>query len=66
MEELVVQGKLVASEFVIQELGVKGDPLFNWANNQKPLRRMCCNFAVEPKDGVDDRKFSSSQRTDRE
>jgi len=38
MEELVVQGTLVASEFVIQELGVKGDPLFNWANNQKPLR----------------------------
>ena len=27
---------------------------------------MCCNFVVEPKDGVDDRKFSSSQRTDRE
>ena len=29
-------------------------------------KRMCCNFAVEPKVGVDDRKFSSSQRTDRE
>jgi hypothetical protein len=28
--------------------------------------RMCCNLAVEPKVGVDDRKFSSSQRTDRE
>ena len=27
---------------------------------------MCCNFVVEPKVGVDDRKFSSSQRTDRE
>jgi len=27
---------------------------------------MCCNFVVEPKDGVDDRKFGSSQRTDRE
>jgi multidrug efflux pump subunit AcrB len=27
---------------------------------------MCCNLAVEPKVGVDDRKFSSSQRTDRE
>src|ERR1700692_4229075 len=27
---------------------------------------MCCNFVVEPKDGVDDRKVSSSQRTDRE
>ena len=33
-----------------------------------PIRvaRMCCNFAVEPKVEVDDRKFSSSQRTDRE
>jgi hypothetical protein len=29
-------------------------------------RRMCCNFVVEPKVGVDDRKLSSSQRTDRE
>jgi hypothetical protein len=28
--------------------------------------RMCCNFVVEPKIGVDDRKLSSSQRTDRE
>jgi len=27
---------------------------------------MCCNFVVEPKVGVNDRKFSSSQRTDRE
>ncbi len=27
---------------------------------------MCCNFVVEPKVGVDDRKFSTSQRTDRE
>jgi uncharacterized cupin superfamily protein len=27
---------------------------------------MCCNFVVEPEVGVDDRKFSSSQRTDRE
>jgi len=29
-------------------------------------KRMCCNLAVEPKVGVDDRIFSSSQRTDRE
>jgi hypothetical protein len=27
---------------------------------------MGCNFVVEPKVGVDDRKFSVSQRTDRE
>jgi NADH dehydrogenase FAD-containing subunit len=27
---------------------------------------MCCNFAVEPKVGVDDWKFSFSQRIDRE
>jgi hypothetical protein len=27
---------------------------------------MCCNFVVEPKVGANDRKFSSSQRTDRE
>jgi hypothetical protein len=27
---------------------------------------MCCNFVVELKVGVDDRKVSSSQRTDRE
>jgi replicative DNA helicase len=27
---------------------------------------MYCNFVVEPKVGVNDRKFSSSQRTDRE
>src|SRR5271166_1479095 len=27
---------------------------------------MCCNFVVKPKTGVDDQKFSSSQRTDRE
>jgi hypothetical protein len=33
---------------------------------RNPLRRMCCNLVVEPKVGVDDRKFSSSQRTDRE
>ena len=32
----------------------------------KHLLRMCCNFVVEPKVGVDDRKLSSSQRTDRE
>jgi hypothetical protein len=25
---------------------------------------ICCNFVVEPKVGVDDRKFSTSQRTD--
>ena len=34
-------------------------------NNLKPPYGVCCNFAVEPKVGVDDRKFSSSQRTDR-
>jgi hypothetical protein len=28
--------------------------------------RMCCNFAVEPKIGLDGRKFSLSPRTDRE
>ena len=28
--------------------------------------RMCCNFVVEPKVGVDDRQFSSPPRTDRE
>jgi hypothetical protein len=28
--------------------------------------RMCCDFVVEPKIGVDDWKFSSSPRTDRE
>jgi hypothetical protein len=28
--------------------------------------RMCCNFVVEPKVGVDDRQFSSSPRTARE
>jgi uncharacterized protein DUF4411 len=37
MEDLVAQGRLCASEFVIQELGVKGDPLFDWAQNQKLL-----------------------------
>ena len=30
------------------------------------FERMCCNFVVKPKAGVDDQKFSSSQRTDRE
>ena len=30
------------------------------------VERMCCNFVVEPKVGVDDRHFSSSPRTDRE
>src|SRR5260370_29010463 len=29
----------------------------------RKLAGMCCNFAVEPKIGVDDRQFSSSQRT---
>ena len=29
------------------------------------FKRMCCHFVVEPKDGVDDRKFSLSERTDR-
>jgi hypothetical protein len=28
--------------------------------------RMCCNFVVEPKVGVDNRQFSWSQRTDQE
>ncbi len=28
--------------------------------------RLCCNFVVEAKVGLDDRKFSSLQRTDRE
>ena len=30
------------------------------------VSRMCCDFVVEPKIGVDDWKFSSSPRTDRE
>ena len=29
-------------------------------------KRMCCDFVVEPKIGLDDWKFSSSPRTDRE
>jgi hypothetical protein len=33
---------------------------------QPVLSRMCCNFVVEPKVGVDDRQFSSSPRTARE
>ena len=35
-----------------------------WGDN--PPYRMCCNFAVETKVGVDDWKFSFSQRIDRE
>ena len=30
------------------------------------ILRMCCKFVVEAKVWADDRKFSSSQRTDRE
>ena len=36
------------------------------SNRFMPESRMCCNFVVEPKVGVDDRHFSSSPRTDRE
>ena len=36
------------------------------SDDRTSFSRMCCNLAVEPKVGVDDRKFSSSQRTDRE
>jgi hypothetical protein len=41
-------------------------PNLNYKQLTGLRHRMCCNFAVEPKVGVDDRKFSSSQRTDRE
>ena len=30
------------------------------------VERMCCNFAVEPKVGVENLEFSSSPRKDRE
>ena len=32
----------------------------------KHYKRMCCNFVVEPKIGLNNPKFSSSRRTDRE
>jgi Domain of unknown function (DUF4411) len=34
IEGLISSGRLVTSEFVVQELGVKGDELFNWAKAQ--------------------------------
>ena len=45
-----------------------GDYFSNWFKrvDETQAERMCCNFVVEPKVGVNDRKFSSSQRTDRE
>jgi site-specific recombinase XerD len=40
--------------------------LLNAVETSTHTGRMCCNFVVEPKAGVDDRHFSSSPRTDRE
>ncbi|MBW0001841.1 MAG: DUF4411 family protein [Verrucomicrobia bacterium] len=34
IEGLISSGRLVTSEFVVQELGVKGDELFDWAKAQ--------------------------------
>jgi hypothetical protein len=34
IERLISSGRLVTSEFVVQELGVKRDELFDWANAQ--------------------------------
>jgi CBS domain containing-hemolysin-like protein len=53
----IVLGELAPKSIAIR----KAVPTTLWIS-----RRMCCNFVVEPKDGVDDRKVSSSQRTDRE
>jgi transposase len=38
----------------------------SWLNLVERFFGICCNFVVEPKVGVDNRKFGSSQRTDRE
>lgn len=37
MEKLVKGGRLLASEYVLQELGAKQDPLFDWAKAQSGL-----------------------------
>lgn len=37
MEQLVKAGRLLASEYVLQELGAKNDPLFDWAKAQGGL-----------------------------
>lgn len=37
MERLAKEGRLLASEYVLQELGAKQDPLFDWAKAQGGL-----------------------------
>jgi hypothetical protein len=43
---------------------IRAQTALDWACMPSP--RMCCNFVVEPKAGVDDRQFSSPPQTDRE
>jgi hypothetical protein len=42
------------------------EELFGRLDQSNHKKRMCCNFVVEPKAGVEDRHFSSSPRTGRE
>jgi len=37
MDKLIADGKLLANEFVLRELGGKDDPLFDWAKRQAGL-----------------------------
>jgi hypothetical protein len=37
MEKLIADGKLLANEYVLTELGGKDDPLFDWAKRQSGL-----------------------------
>lgn len=37
MEKLIAAGKLLASEYVLSELGGKDDPLYDWAKGQAGL-----------------------------
>ena len=63
----------VAVEFIAKQVKVTPEQFeqYQWRGrtieyHRAQIRRMCCNFVVEPKVGVGDRHFSSSPRTDRE
>ena len=64
---LLVTASFTALAQIPYEADVSGDIATAFYSDGGTLKTwMCCNFVVEPKVGLDDRKFSSSQRTDRE
>jgi hypothetical protein len=56
---------LVGNQLSHQAGTISGRSLGKLRDDRGIQVRMCCNFVVESKAGVDDRHFSSSPRTDR-